>query len=71
MLEMEKNQLGTLGVLRATSGNTGKRLKMRVGNNQSCKIGGGGYQPNSHPETPCGEGKNARMDTGCYARSYA
>ncbi len=29
MLEMEKNQLGTPGILRATSGNAGKRLKMR------------------------------------------
>ncbi len=29
MLEMEKNQLGTPGILRATSGNAGKQLKMR------------------------------------------
>lgn len=29
MLEMEKSQLGTPGVLRATSGNAGKRLKLR------------------------------------------
>ena len=29
MLEMEKNQLGTPGILRATSGNAAKRLKMR------------------------------------------
>ena len=39
MLEMNKNQLGTPGVLRATSGNAGKQLKMRQETRATTKAG--------------------------------
>lgn len=48
--ESERSQLGSLGVLRATSGNAAKRLKMRQETRVTTRGGqncGSGHQPNS------------------------
>ena len=52
-LEVERNQLGDPGVLKATNGDAAKQWKMRQEtNDESRKVGKGCYQADSYPEAP-------------------
>lgn len=72
-----RNQEKLTGDSQCTQGDQrkcGKTVEDEVknaGNNQSQKIGGGGYQVDSYLKALCRKRKNVTINTSCYIKSYA